>query len=167
MQENIKLKRCSTRCWMLVSEASREFSSNFRYLKTQNIISNPFTDKFINIAHDVAELRFHLVKMFHFYLFRSNSISSLEKKLWRKVTKAYSCAHRCWCFEIMQLLQEKFTSEPLEYKKVGKFVAKRMGWTDTSADGDVTHRWPFDFLLKKALRLDSGYKYLEILSPRF
>ena len=167
IQEYIRLNGCSTRCWMLGSEASCEFSSNFRYLEIQSIISNPFADKFINIAHHMAELRFYLVKMFHFHSFRFKSISILEKKLWRKVTKAHACAQRCSCFEIMQLLQEKLTSEPLEFKKVGKLVAKRMGWTDTANDGDVTFRWPFNFLLKKALRLDNAYKYLEILSPRF
>jgi uncharacterized protein YbgA (DUF1722 family) len=67
----------------------------------------------------------------------------------------------------MQLLQEKFTSEPREYKIVGKFVAQRMAWTDTSLDGDVKYRWPFSFLLKKALRTDKAYNYLKILSPRF
>ena len=167
IQEYIKLNKCRKRCWMLVSEAGSKFSSNFRYLKIQSILSNPFTDKFINIAHHMAELRFYLVKMLHFHSFRLKSISTVEKKLWRKVTKAHTCSQRCSCFEIMQLLQEKFTSEPLKYKKVGKLVAERMGWTNTSNNGDVTFRWPFNFLLKKALRLDNSYKYLEILSPRF
>jgi hypothetical protein len=158
---------CATRCWPSAFEVSREFSSNFSYVDIQNFISNPFTDKFIDIAHHMAELRFHLVKMFHFNSFHSISISTLEKELWRKVTKAHSCAHNCSCFEIMQLLQERFTSEPW-YDFVGKFVAQRMGWTDTSwEDGDVKYRWPFSFLLKKALRTDKEYKYLEILSPDF
>ena len=161
-----RLKACATRCWPSAFEASREFSSNFRYLKIRNKISNPFTDKFLDIAHHMAELRFHLVKMFHFSSFHSISISTLEKELWRKVTKAYSCAHSCSCFEIMQLLQETFTSKP-RYIFVGKFVTQRMGWTDTSSDGDVKYRWPFSFLLKKALRTDKAYKYLEILSPNF
>jgi hypothetical protein len=52
----------------------------------------------------------------------------------------------------MQLLQEKFTSEPF----IGKLVAERMGWSDTSLDGDVKYRWPFSFLLKKALRTDKA-----------
>ncbi len=165
IQEYIRLKGCTTHCWPSASEASRQFSSNFPSLKNQNVISNPFTDKFIDIAHHMAELRFHLVKMFHFESFRSITISTMEKKLWRKVTKAHTCTHNCSCFEIMQLLQETFTSKPRVFKKVGKFVAERMGWTDTSDDGDVKYRWPFSFLLKKALRTDETYKYLEILSP--
>ena len=167
IQEYIRLEGCTTHCWRSTLEASREFSSNFPYLKVQNIISNPFTDKFIDIAHHMAELRFHLVKMFHFKSFRSITISTMEKKLWSKVTKAHSCAHNCSCFEIMQLLQETFTSKPRMGKKVGEFVAERMGWTDTSYDGDVMYRWPFGFLLKKALRIDKQYEYLEILSPRY
>ena len=162
-----RLKACVTRCWSSAFEASREFSSNFRYLKIPNKFSNPFTDKFLDIAHHMAELRFHLVKMFHFNSFHFISISTLEKELWKKVTKAHSCAHTCSCFEIMQLLQEKFTSKLRMYKNVGKFVAQRMGWSDTSLDGDVKYRWPFSFLLKKALRTDKAYKYLEILSPDF
>jgi ankyrin repeat protein len=163
-----RLKACVTRCWSSAFEASREFSSNFRYLKIRNNFSNPFTDNFLDIAHHMAELRFHLVKMFNFSSFRFISISTLEKELWRKVTKAHSCAHNCSCFEIMQLLQEKFTSEPrYNYRYIDKLVAERMGWTDTSWDGDVKYRWPFSFLLKKALRTDKAYKYLEILSPHF
>jgi hypothetical protein len=67
----------------------------------------------------------------------------------------------------MQLLQEKLAIVSRRFKKVGKFVAQRMGWTDTSLDGDVKYRWPFSFLLKKALRTDKAYKYLEILNPDF
>ena len=166
IQEYIKIKTCATSCWRSAFEVSREFSSNFPNVDIQNI-SNTFTDKFIHIAHHMAELRFHLVKMFNFSSFRFISNFTLEKELWRKVTKAHSCAHNCSCFEIMQLLQEKFTSEPREYKIVGKFVAQRMAWTDTSLDGDVKYRWPFSFLLKKALRTDKAYNYLKILSPRF
>jgi ankyrin repeat protein len=162
-----RVKACATRCWRSAFEASREFSSNFPYVDIQNIISNPFTDKFLDIAHHMAELRFHLVKMFHFNSFHSISTFTLEKELWRKVRKAHSCAHSCSCFEIMQLLQEKFTSESREGKNVGFFVAERMDWTDITADGDVKYRWPFSFLLKKALRTDKAYKYLEILSPDF
>ena len=162
------LKACPTRCWRSAFEASREFSSNFPYVDIQkNFILNPFTDKFLDIAHHMAELRFHLVKMFHFNSFHSISNFTLEKELWRKVTKAHSCADSCSCFEIMKLLQEKFTSELRRFKKVGKFVAQRMGWIDTSSDGDVKYRWPFSFLLKKALRTDKAYKYLEILSHDF
>ena len=77
--EYIKIKTCLTRCWGSAFEASREFSSNFRYVDIQNFISNPFTDKFLDIAHHMAELRFHLVKCFisiHFIPFRI--------LLWRK-----------------------------------------------------------------------------------
>ena len=99
------LKACSLHCWPF--EASRSFSSNCLRLDIQSSISNPFIDKFIDIAVHMAELRFHLVKTFPFFS------TSLKKKLWRKVTKAHSCAFRCSCFEIKKLLQEKFTSQPL------------------------------------------------------
>ena len=161
------LKLCSRRCWPSAFEASRKFSSNFPYLDIQNNISKyHFTDKFMTIAAHMEELRFHLVKTFPFFSM------SLKKKLWRKVTKAHSCAFRCSCFEIMELLQEKFTSEPLEWWEyeyifsvhVGSFLFERMGWTNTSSFGDVRYRWPFRFLLKKALKKDKAYNYLQILN---
>ena len=151
IQESIKLKGCTTRCWPSVLAASRDFSVNFPHLKIPSLISSHFT--VTALARHMAELRFYLVKSFNF-----------NSKLWRKVTKAHFFAHICSCFEIMQLLQEKFTSKPRKYRKVGKFVAERMGWTDTSDNGDVMYRWPFSFLLKKALRTDKAYEYLEILS---
>ena len=80
IKEYIKIKTCPTRCWRSAFEASREFSSNFPYVDIQNFISNPFTDKFIDIVLHMAELRFHLVKMFHFNSFHFIS----EKELWRK-----------------------------------------------------------------------------------
>ena len=165
IQEDLKL--CSRCCWLSAFEASRKFSSNFPYFDKQNNISNPFTDKFMDIAAHMAELRFHLVKTFPFFSM------SLKKNLWQKVTKAHSCAFRCSCFEIMKLLQEKFTSRPLWWwnnkyifnDDVSSFLFERMGWTNTSWLGDVKYRWPFRFLLKKALKKDKAYNYLQILNP--
>ena len=165
IQEYIKL--CSRRCWPSTFEASRTFSSYFPHLDIQNNISNPFSDKFMDIAAHMAELRFHLVKTIPFFSM------SLQKNLWRKVTKAHSCAFRCSCFEIMRLLQEKLTSQPwtgwnsvLYYPRyASSFLIERMGWTGTSRDRDVTYRWPFRFLLKKALKKDKAYNYLQILNP--
>ena len=165
IQEHLKL--CSRHCWPSAFEASRKFLSNFPHLDIQNNISNPFSDKFMDIAAHIAELRFHLVKTFPFFSM------SLEKYLWQKVTKAHSCAFRCSCFEMMKLLQEKFTSRPLEWWDsehsysfyVGSFLFERMGWIKTSRFGDVRYRWPFRFLLKKALKKDKAYNYLQILNP--
>ena len=158
VQKYIKL--CSRRCVPSTFEASRTFSSYFPHLDIQNNISNPFSE-FMDIAAHMAELRFHLVKTIPFFSM------SLQKNLWRKVTKAHSCAFRCSCFEIMRLLQRIFTSQQttlLRYD-VASFLAKRMGWTDTSRFGDVRYRWPFWFLLKKALEKDNVYSYLQILNP--
>ena len=165
IQEYIKL--CSRRCWPSTFEASRTFSSYFPHVDIQNNFSNPFSDKFIDIAAHMAELRFHLVKMSPFFSM------SLKENIWRKVTKAHSCAFRCSCFEIMRLLQEKFTSQPTRWRDVGcdghfyvyPFLAKRMGWTYTLWSSDVRYRWPFRFLLKKALKKDQVYGYLQILNP--
>ena len=167
IQDLIRLRGCATRCWQVALKARCDFSSNFPFLWIQNNISNPFTDRFVDISALVAELRFHLLKMFNFRSFHFVSIPTLEKNLWRIVTRAHACTRTCSCFEVMLLLQEAFTAEPTLYKKVGKFVAKRMGWHDTSPNGDVLYRWPFSFLLKKGLRIERAYKYLEILSPRF
>ena len=161
------LKACSLHCWPSAFEASRKFVSNCLRLDIQSNISNPFIDKFMTIASHMAELRFHLVKTFPFFSM------SLKRNLWRKVTKALSCAFKCSCFEIMKLLQERFTSRPLgwwnsryNYRlNVGSFLFERMGWTNTSRFGDVKYRWPFRFLLKKALKKDKAYNYLQILNP--
>ena len=107
IQEYIKL--CSRRCWPSTFEASRTFWSYFPKLVIQNNMSNPFSNKFMDIAAHMAELRFHLVKTFPFFSM------SLKKNIWRKVTKAHSCAFRCSCFEIMRLLQEKFTSRRMNW----------------------------------------------------
>ena len=90
----------------------------------------------------MAQLRCHSVKMFY----------KISSRLWQQVSKAYSCSHTCRCLEIMQLLQEQLTSKPREYQIVGKFVTERMGWDDASTNDDLLHRWPFSFLLKKALK---------------
>ena len=164
IEEHFKL--LSRHCWPSAFEASRKFSSNFPDFDIQNNISN--TDKFMDIASHMAELRFHLVKTFPFFSM------SLKKNVWRKVTNAHCCAFRCSCFEIMKLLQEKFTSEPLGWwdsissdrLNVGSFLFERMGWTNTSSFGDVRYRWPFRFLLKKALKKDKAYNYLQILNPK-
>ena len=76
----------------------------------------------------------------------------------------------------MRLLQEKFSSRRMNWWgggvwydarfHVGSFLAKRMGWTDASWFGDVGYRWPFRFLLKKALKKDKVYSYLQILNPK-
>ena len=161
------LKACSLHCWPSAFEASRKFVSNCLRLDIQSNISNPFIGKFMTIASHMAELRFHLVKTFPFFSM------SLKRNLWRKVTKALSCAFKCSCFEIMKLLQERFTSRPLgwwnsryNYRlNVGSFLFERMGWTNTSRFGDVKYRWPFRFLLKKALKKDKAYNYLQILNP--
>ena len=47
---------------------------------------------------------------------------------------------------------------------VSSFIFERMGWTNTSWLGDVRYRWPFRFLLKKALKKDKAYNYLQILN---
>ncbi|XP_028391824.1 uncharacterized protein LOC114516515 [Dendronephthya gigantea] len=167
IEDSMQLKGCVTRCWQLAFEARCDFSLIFPYLRTQNNISNPFTDRFVDILALMAELRFHLLKMFHFRCYQFSSIAILEKKLWRNVAKAHACTRTCSCFEIMLLLQQALTAEPTMYKIVGKFVAERMGWHDTSPNGDVLYRWPFRFLLKKGKRMETDYKYLEILSPRF
>ncbi|CAB4004338.1 Ankyrin repeat domain-containing 50 [Paramuricea clavata] len=80
-----------------------------------------------------------------------------------QIMESYCGSRKCRCVEIMRLLQKQFFSQPRRNKRVGKFVAKRMGWNDTSPDGDVMYRWPFRFLLMKALKTDKEYEYLKIV----
>ena len=147
---------CTERCLLLAFEACRQFSCSFPNLNVQKIVWNASPHNFMDITAHISKLQFHLMKKFPF----------ISMSLWRNVMKAHSCAQNCSCFEVMLLLQERFTSDPREDKNVGKFVAERMRWTDTSRDGDVKYRWPFGFLLKKALKKDKAYEYLNILSPK-
>ena len=74
--------------------------------------------------------------------------------------------HDCYCSKIMQHLQQWFLGQPTarENRNVSQFIADRMGWNDTSADGDVRDRWPFYFLYKKVMDDYKSYKYIEILN---
>ena len=74
--------------------------------------------------------------------------------------------HDCYCAKIMQHLQQWFLDErkARENRNVSQFIADRMGWNDTSADGDVRDRWPFYFLYKKVMDDYKSYKYIEILN---
>ena len=74
--------------------------------------------------------------------------------------------HDCYCANIMQDLQQWLLGTPTarENRKVSQFIADRMGWNDTSPDGDVRDKWPFYFLYKKVMDDYKSYKYIEILN---
>ena len=163
-REEIKgqTEQCNNHCWESTSQVIRNFSSAFPAIVIENASFDPFGKRFIHIdsAHPViSELRYRTVKMFY----------KIPSRFWRQVSEAYYCAHNCRCVEIMRLLQIEFTREPRWYmNKVSKFMAERMGWKDRSMyDGDVLYRWPFHFLLKKALKKDKDYDYLKIIDEHF
>ena len=149
-----QIKRCYNRCWHSASHASRNFLSTFRAVSIINDRFDPRSDGFIDIVPLMAELRYQCVKMFY----------NVSTTLWRQVSKAYTCSRKCRCLEIMRLLQKEFTSKPTRFG-VWIFLAERMGWNDTSLE-NILYQWPFGFLLKKALKMDEEYNYLQILSFR-
>ncbi|CAB3980825.1 Ankyrin repeat domain-containing 50 [Paramuricea clavata] len=147
-----QIKRCHNRCWHSASHASCDFSCTFR-----TVMFDPrHSDGFIGIVPQMAKLRYHCVKMFY----------NVSTTLWRQVSKAYTCSHKCRCLEIMRLLQKEFTSKPRRFRVGRRFLAERMGWNNTSFYDNIEYHWPFGFLLKKALKMDEEYEYLKILTHR-
>jgi ankyrin repeat protein len=153
-----QIKRCYNRCWRSASHASRNYFSTFRAVSIINDMFDPRSDGFIDIVPQMAELRYHCVKMFY----------NVSTTLWRQVSKAYTCSRKCRCLEIMRLLQKEFTSYQIQ-NSATIFIAERlMAWNTTFTTFsyvNVLDRWPFGFLLKKALKMDKEYNYLKILSP--
>ena len=146
-----KVNRCYHRCGTSVLKASDLFLSTYSHISVQSLL-DPFYH-FEELSAYLCEIRYHALKIFY----------KISSKLWRHVSKAYECSHRCHCAETKLQLLEEFTSEPRKNRKVGQFVAERMGWSNTSLNGDVRCRWPFRFLLSKALRTDRAYDYLKNL----
>ena len=147
-----QIEQCYNYCWQSASEVNRTFLSTFSNISNENIF-DLFDVGFFDVVVQMSKLRYFAVKMFY----------EIPSKLWRQISKAYSCSYRCRCIEIMRLLQEQFTSKPRRNGRVSKFVAERMGW-NIHTDGDVLYHWPFRFLLKKALKKDKDYEYLKIIA---
>ena len=149
-------ERCSIRCWQSALHAHHSFSSTFR--AALNINDNVFDPNagFVDIVPQMAGLQYSCVQLFY----------KVSSTLWRQVSKAYACSRKCRCLEVMRLLQKQFTSKQFRFGTVGKFATERMGWRDTSSNGDVQYRWPFSFFLKKALKIDKEYEYLRILAAQ-
>ena len=156
---NRQIKRCYNRCGQSAYQASQEFLYIFDDLIIGNKIFDPVFDGFVDIVAQMAELRYRSLKMlFNF---------KVSSKLWRKISKAYRCSHRCRCLEIMQLLRKRYINKIIKNDKdVEKLMAERMGWNNSYPLEDLLYRWPFGFFLEKAL-MNKTYDYLEILSPNF
>ena len=140
-----KLQRCNNSCKQLIIEVVNSLPFLTPYVGVVD---------FTNIFEQASMLQYISLK----FLF-----SKIPSNLWRHLLGALSCSRECCCVEIMRKLQKYCTSQPRRNKRVGEFVAKRMGWNDTSIDGDVMYRWPFHFLLSKALKKDKEYEYLKAI----
>ena len=73
----------------------------------------------------------------------------------------------CGCPKILHLLHDMYTKLPKENRYVNQFILERMGWTETSPDGEILKRWPLYFFHKKLRNEYQSYKYLEILKEGF
>ncbi|XP_028413000.1 uncharacterized protein LOC114535871 [Dendronephthya gigantea] len=73
----------------------------------------------------------------------------------------------CGCPRILSKLQEIFTRLPKENRYVNQFISERMGWKETSSDGEILKRWPLYFFHKKLRNEYQSYKYLDALSEGF
>ena len=152
-----KVDRCYHRCETSVLRASDLFLSTYSHASVQPLLDPLDIYHFDELSAHLGEIRYHALKIFY----------KISSKLWRHVSKAYECSHRCYCAVAKMKLLEKFTSEPRKNRKVGQFVAERMGWSNTSLNGDARCRWPFRFLLSKAFRTDRAYDYLKNLHGAF
>ncbi len=160
-----RINRCYQRCKKSVFFVSDQFLSTYAHVSVEPLFDLSLFDfpeylfeyDFINLNAHLAKIRHHGLKTFY----------EISSKLWRHISKAYECSYRCRCAEAKLQLLEQFTSQPRENRKVGKFVAERMGWSNTSLDGHVSYRWPFRFLLNKALGMDRDFDYLKIFGDNF
>ena len=155
-----KIDKCYHRCATSVLRASDLFLSTYSHVSVQSLLDNFFVIyhlSFDTLSAHLSEIRYYALKIFY----------EISSKLWRHVSKAYECSHRCYCAEAKLKLLEEFTSEPRKNRKVGQFVAERMEWSNTSLNGDVRYRWPFRFLLSKAFKTDRAYDYLKNLHGVF
>ena len=73
----------------------------------------------------------------------------------------------CGCPRILSTLQGIFTQLPKKNRYVNQFISERMGWKETSSDGEILKRWPLYFFHKKLRNEYQSYKYLEALSEGF
>ena len=73
----------------------------------------------------------------------------------------------CGCPKILGMLQEIFTMLPKQNRYVNHFISERMGWKETSPDGEILKRWPMYFFHKKLRNEYQSYKYLDILNEGF
>ncbi len=154
-----RINRCYKRCKKSVYFVSDQFLSTYAHVFVKPLIDLSSFDEydFIILNAHLGKIRHHALKMFY----------EISSKFWRRVSKAYECSYRCRCAETELRLLGQFTNQPRENRKVGKFVAERMGWSNTSLDGHVSYRWPFRFLLNKALRMDRDFDYLKIFGDNF
>ena len=153
-----QITRCNDRCGNSTFHAYRSFISVFPTALIMNDTFDSRSDGFIDIVQQMAKMRYHCIKRFY----------KVNATLWRQVLKAYSCSYKCRCLEIKRLLQKEFIEKNLEsIGNVTRFIEERMGWNVTSVTSAYfvkLYRWPFDFLLKKALKMDKDYDYLKMLS---
>ena len=73
----------------------------------------------------------------------------------------------CGCPMILSTLQTWFTKFPKRNHYINQFISERMGWKETSPDGEIVKRWPMYFFHKKLKTEYQSYKYLDILNEGF
>ena len=73
----------------------------------------------------------------------------------------------CGCPRTLGMLQNIFTLLPKQNRYVNQFISERMGWKETSPDGEIVKRWPMYFFHKKLKNEYQSYKYLDILNEGF
>ena len=147
-----EMKKCYAGCWIFISHIYNYSMKGLPFRIIEECQKYDANDEWSRKITFISKLQ---------YLSEENNFSSRFRK---EITEALMCSKQCRCADMMQKLQRKFTSQLRKNRVVNAFTARRMGWKDTSLDGDVRDRWPFYFLYKKALNEYEPYQYLETLN---
>ena len=73
----------------------------------------------------------------------------------------------CGCPMILSTLHDLYTKFPKKNRYVNQFISERMGWKESSPDGEIFKRWPLYFFHRKLRNEYQSYKDLEILDECF
>ena len=100
-------------------------------------------------------------------IFNEQEFTSTVEKILAEMMEWEEYMIDCGCPTIMRLLHDMYTKLPKENRYINQFILERMGWKETSSDGEILKHWPLYFFHKKLRNEYQSYKYLDILKEGF
>lgn len=100
-------------------------------------------------------------------IFNEQEFTSTVEKIQAELMKWDKYMIDCLCPTTLHLLHDMYTKLPKENRYVNQFISERMGWKETSPDGEILKRWPLYFFHKKLRNEYQSYKYLDILKEGY